>query len=1101
MKRHRSSHAALKFAGSILVVALVVALMVHAGLTTSADIVLLDEEWSPELKINSVIVTPIDTEATGAATEAKEGTKSTLLENAQGWPNVRFRNATSIVLSDIPPGTSQAKLWYRTNSWDGTWQIQIWVYYQAAGQPVKVLEGMLDGGGDSGELIADNQWRKAVAVLDSAGEYDSAPKDTRLPTYVWLLPKSGWNKVHRTYVDRIEIIPGEVLPEVREALKSPTEVHPRPGAQTTGPTWVWWEAEDAVAHTFPPGGAFAPDNVQQQEKLSNGAWLQHHNGAGLTGRWNIDLAASGTYAFWARKFWKHGPFKWRWNEGDWRICGRDIALADNVTLRLHLCANWVYLGEVELPAGENTLQVEALPEATAIAFDCFLLSKGPFMPDGANKPGTKYNRAEEGWFPFEPDPDHFGDEALLDLRSLNQKRAGEDGFVKADGMSFIFENTRQPVQFWAVNASCDFDDRSSVRYLARRLAKLGVNLVRVHGPIWDPVAPDLTTIDRRRLDQLHYFVAAMADEGIYTKISFYFPLWVAMKDEYGFLGYKQGAHPFALLFFHPRFQDIYKSWVQELMTSQNHYTGKSLADDPAVAIIEVVNEDNFLFWTFQPGESPPTEVMALLEETFGRWLIAKYGSLDAAVAAWGTNERAPAGDDFTLGRVGLYSAGQLTGAGWARAQRNEKRASDQLQFLTEHLRQFYTEMATYFQHELGVKCAISATNWQTADSPLLGALDKYTNMACDVMDRHAYFGSSHKGEAASYSLRTGHTYTDTTGMFGPRSLVKELQYVGHPHIVSEYNYPMPNRFRAECPWLAATYGRLCGTDAYFHFALGKADWLRTHTKFSIYSPVYIGQFPALALLYRNGYVEEGPVMAHSAVRLADLYQFKGTPVMQEQNLDQLRKADVPVGSQLETDTVQAIDPLAYYVGQVTMAIAEDPGTSTVTDLSPYVDRENKIARSATGELVWDWGKGVVALNATHAQGACGFLAEAGAIELNDITIRSENEYATVMAVSMDGQPLLTSERILLQVMTEDRNYGWKTREVKVEGKRRKKITSLGAPPIVVRQIAGLVSFKRADATELRVTGLDHNGYRRQELAGSAANVRLLPDCLYYVISK
>ena len=66
---------------------------------------------------------------------------------------------------------------------------------------------------------------------------------------------------------------------------------------------------------------------------------------------------------------------------------------------------------------------------------------------------------------------------------------------------------------------------------------------------------------------------------------------------------------------------------------------------------------------------------------------------------------------------------------------------------------------------------------------------------------------------------------------------------------------------------------------------------------------------------------------------------------------------------------------------------------------------------------------------------------------------------------------------------------------------RKKITILGAPPIVVRQIAGLFSFKRADAMDLRVTALDHNGYRRQELTDSAANVRLLPDCLYYVISK
>jgi hypothetical protein len=874
---------------------------------------------------------------------------------------------------------------------------------------------------------------------------------------------------------------------------------PAEAAQTNGPNWIWWEAEDTVEHTFPARGYFAPANEQEKGKLSGGDWLQHHQGAGLTAKWEVEVLDGGTFAFWTRKFWKHGPFKWRWNRDAWQTCGKDIALADNVTLRKHVNANWVYLGEADLPDGKNVLEVEVLPEAAAVAFDCWLLSKGPFMPDGANKPGAKYNRAEEGWFAFEPDPDPFTSEALLDLRSLNQERAGDDGFVKADGMNFVFEKTGEPVQFWAVNAGCDFDDRSAVRYLARRLAKLGVNLVRVHGRVWDPNSDDLKTIDRRRLDQLHYYVKAMADEGIYTKLSFYFPLWVSMKDAYGFPGYKRGDHPFALLFYHPRFQEIYKSWVRELMTSQNPHTGKSLADDPAVAILEVVNEDNFLFWTFKPGTSPPREMMGPLEEAFGKWLTDKYGSLDQAVAAWGGNQKAPRGDNLASGRVALYDAGRLTSQDWAKNGRNQKRGSDQLQFLTEHLRAFYSNMVTYFRNDLGVKCAISATNWRTADQQTLGALDKYTNLVCDVIDRHGYSGSSHEGEAASYSVRAGHTYMDTSGMFGPDSLTKELQYVGHPHIISEYNHPMPNRFRAEVPWLAATYGRLCGTDAYFHFALGQADWLRAHPKFSIYTPVVMGQFPATALLFRKGYVTEGPVVFHSAVELSDLYGFQGTPVAEEQNLDELRKADIPSGGQMERDAPMAVDPLAYYVGQVTMEIGESPGKSRTMDLSPYIDRQKKMVRSATGELIWSWGRGAVALNATHAQGACGFLGELPNINLRDVTVRSRNEYGAVLVVSLDGEPLATSARILLQVMTEDGNYGWATEEVAKGGQAKKKITNLGSPPIVVKNISGTVSLKRRDAASLRVTALDFNGYKRQEV-GDATQIKLLPDCLYYLIS-
>jgi hypothetical protein len=33
-----------------------------------------------------------------------------------------------------------------------------------------------------------------------------------------------------------------------------------------------------------------------------------------------------------------------------------------------------------------------------------------------------------------------------------------------------------------------------------------------------------------------------------------------------------------------------------------------------------------------------------------------------------------------------------------------------------------------------------------------------------------------------------------------------------------------------------------------------------------------------------------------------------------------------------------------------------------------------------------------------------------------------------------------------------------------------------------------------------VTALDHNGYVREVLPGGADRIRLLPDCLYYVIA-
>ena len=874
-------------------------------------------------------------------------------------------------------------------------------------------------------------------------------------------------------------------------------------ARAFGAGGIWWEAERPAATNFPKRTWFSPKNAKERGCLSEGAWITSmgkRQGAPLFLKYEVDVPKDGTYAFWARKFWKHGPFRWRFDEAPWRTCGRDVALADSVTLRKFVCANWVALGDVKVGKGRRSLHVELLAKeggAATSAFDCFVLSPGPFVPRGKLKPGTKLGRAPAGWFAFEPDPDTFAADALLDLRSLNEKEAGEHGHIRAADGDFVLGSTGTPVRFWAVNCGPNVIkvDRASVDYLARKLAKLGVNMVRYHGPIFDRKARDPAAVDRKFLGALHYFVAAMKKQGIYTKLSFYFPLWFNVRPEYKVRGWSGKGKPFALLFFHPDMQRIYKAWAKALLTTRNPHTGLPLGQDPAVAIVEIVNEDNYFFWTFKPYGTIPAGIMPWLERAYGAWVARKYGSLDKARRAWGGG-RPVKGDDFANGRAGLYPAWNMTRRGLKQA--NRRRVQDQVQFLTEHLRAFFAEMREYFRNDLGAKCLVSATNWKTADAVLLEALDRHAYSACEVIDRHGYFGGMHKGPRAGFSLNKGDQYKDRCALFEPERLpVAQVQYEGHLNIISEINWPMPNRFRADMPFLCALYGSLQGTDGFFHFAVGTADWVPQHPKFSIYSPVIMGQFPAAALIYRKGYVKRGPVVVREAAKLSDLYALKGTAISEPQNLDDLRQADVPKGGVLDTERARGIDPLAYYVGQVVRRVGEDPGRSQVRDLSPYVDRTKKTIASATGELRWDYGKGIVTFNTPLAQGAAGFLRQAGSIKLDHITIRSQNKYGSVALVSLDGRPLRTSRRMLLQVMTEDANHGWAT-----SGGAWTTITSLGGPPVVVREISGRVSITRPDAGKLGATALDFNGRRRATMSRptkAALLIDLLPDCLHYLV--
>jgi hypothetical protein len=860
--------------------------------------------------------------------------------------------------------------------------------------------------------------------------------------------------------------------------------------------YVWWEAETPKATNFPATSEFAPANAQEAAILSQGRWI----GAGgernetLFLEYDVAVPSAGKYSFYARKFWQHGPFRWRLDNGAWTEV-RNTALLDDAPIRQFVVANWIAAGTADLTQGQHTLRIELLQNTGAAAFDAFILTTQPFTARGKLKPGEKYNRAPQGWFPFEPDPDTFRPSAI-DLRVLNEKFAGEHGFIQARGDKFVHGNNHQTVRFWAVNAGGGLVnlDKASVDYLARYLAKRGVNMVRIHGGIW---GDDFRQVNTEYLDKYFYFVSAMKRQGIYTTLSIYFPLWIQMRENSGFPGYPAPgtANPFALLFFNQDFQQIYRNWWRALLTTKNPYTGIALRDDPAVAAAELVNEDSYLFWTFTPNNIPAPQ-MAILEKQFGDWLIGKYGSAQAALTQWNSPDEH---DNVAQGRVGLIPL-------WAIKDQKTLRGQDTATFLMESQKKFFEDTITYLRKDLGYKALIYGSNWITADARVLGPLDKYSNTVADFMDRHGYYGGVHEGERAGYSLSKGDKYDDRAAVsFDPEKAggaldfslpLMDIQYNGKPSTITEINWLPPNRFRADMPLLSAAYGALQGTDGFYFFALSGPSWQEVLGKFSIQTPVGLGQFPAAALLYRKGLVREAGKVVDAQLKLSDLLALKGTPVSAPVNLDEFRARDIPAGATAPVTEVTSIDPLAPLVGKVGMTISEQGGQSQVADLPKYIDRKAQVVKSQTGQLTWEYGNGKVLVNAPQAQAVTGFLRGAGAIQLKDVTFNSPMEFGTIMLVSLDGRPLATSRRMLLQVMSEENNYGWETNTA--QGLRE--ITNLGAAPLVVRNLQGTVSLMRADAAQLKVTALDFNGYPRQQLAKNKV-ISLTPSTLYYLIEE
>ena len=701
----------------------------------------------------------------------------------------------------------------------------------------------------------------------------------------------------------------------------------------------------------------------------------------------------------------------------------------------------------------------------------------------------------ESWFAFDAKPDAFADNSAIDLRSLNERFAGEQGFIGVKDGQFVHSRTGEPVRFWAVNGPPHELTGADLRQCARMLAKHGVNLVRIHGGYFD----ERGEVDSAKVKRTIEIVEAMKAEGIYTHFSIYFPLWLTPKPDNPWLkGYDGKTHPFAALFFNPEFQAQYRRWWSVLLTTTSPVTGKPLVEEPAVAGLEMQNEDSFFFWTFSEQNIPDVQ-LRLLEKLFGDWLAKKHGSLEAALAKW--NGLKVKRDAPAEGRIGFRPLWNMF---------NEKTARDQdtAQFLLEVQTRFYSE--TYaFLRKLGFKGPITASNWATDSPQVFGPLERLSYTCGDFIDRHGYFGCNHEGENAAWSLRNGHTYTERSALRfdaeqpgKPRQFVHpamDMHYDGKPSMISETTWERPNRFRSEAPLYLAVYGALQHSDAIVHFALDSRDWAVKPNywmqPWTLMTPAMMGQFPAAALIFRRGMVTAGSVLADIRLSREALLRLEGTPLPQDAALDELRLKDIPSGAEYKPGA--RLDPLLHYAGRTDVKFVTGQGAMKVSDLKPLIDHAKQTVTSSTGELKLDYGKGVLSINAARAQGVSGALQAAGQVETRDLTIASEMELGHIVAVSLDDQPLAQSGKILLQVMSEEKASGFQTETV---GEGVKHITNIGTDPWQVKELNGTVRFKRADAAQLKVTALDFNGYTIGA-CGSGNQIKLQPATLYYLVTR
>ena len=709
-----------------------------------------------------------------------------------------------------------------------------------------------------------------------------------------------------------------------------------------------------------------------------------------------------------------------------------------------------------------------------------------------------------GTWPFQPTKDEFSSAALLDLRGLNEKFAGEHGFITRtrDGNDFAFGDGT-PARFWAVNDAAFGKDLA--RH-ARFLAKRGVNMVRFHCNI-TPTNDDLMSIDDGDRDGLWRGIAAMKKEGIYVTYSPYWAGPARVKPSMGVLD-TGGAGNWGLLFFDPKLQAAYKNWLRRVLTEKNPYTGVPLAQEPALAIIEIQNEDSLLFWTSQNIKGSAKKE---LRRQFGEFASKKYGSLANAKNAWAgaappPNEDAP--DNFGEGEAALYIVWELTQHNASEGQ--QRRCADQMQFFTETMYRFNKMIGDYIRNDLGCKQLVNAGNWRTADNVTMLDAERWSYTANDVMAVNRYFNGAHEGKNNGWAIVNGDQFTDVSALTHPREFPLALKQVeGFPMIVTESSWVPPLSYQSEGPFLVAAYESLTGIDGYYWFATAEEDWrspgsangfMPSEGKWVCATPMLMGQWPAAALMYRLHYIEQAMPVVYEERPLQDLWQRRMPIVAEDPGYDPNRDKAKPGAS---SNIITGVDPLAYLVGPVVVKYAGDPAKNQIANLGQYIHKDRQFVESVTGQLQWDFGQGICTLNSPKAQGVAGFLKQHGDFELADTEIQCSNDYATVLIVAMDDKPLRDSDKILVQVGTKERPAGWKTKPAQVGGQSGEEVVSFGHAPWMIERAEISITVKNPKISQAYI--LDPNGMSVKEIqlrdSGGGKSFAFPPNALYVVLQS
>lgn len=239
-----------------------------------------------------------------------------------------------------------------------------------------------------------------------------------------------------------------------------------------------------------------------------------------------------------------------------------------------------------------------------------------------------------------------------DLSFLNHMPAGKFGPITA-GSDGHFHAGKEPIRFLGVNLcfAGNVPDKADADKIAARMAKFGINAVRFHhtdsadypGGLIQRDAASSGALHPEALDRMGFLIGRLKEHGIYSNINLLVGRRFRSSDglpaEIDSIDWKLRD---AIAIFHPKMIELQRQYARDLLGFRNPHTGMTLAADPAVAFVEIHNENGLLQqWFGGRFDNLPKPFADELAGQWNTWLKKRYPDTAALRQAWRAVRREP----------------------------------------------------------------------------------------------------------------------------------------------------------------------------------------------------------------------------------------------------------------------------------------------------------------------------------------------------------------------------------------------------------------------------------------------------------------------------